>query len=135
MPILLKKRRKGVTALIVVMIVSAAGLVFAISLAFISLNETQTSLAWAKGKQTMALAEGCESWALSALSVTTTYPGESLSIGDGFCIINVTDGDNPLSKKISIKANIGDYSKALTFVSQNNNEEIKILNWKLSDSY
>ncbi|MDD4412354.1 MAG: hypothetical protein PHR00_01780 [Patescibacteria group bacterium] len=135
MPILLKKRRKGVTALIVVMIVSAAGLIFAISLAFISLNEAQTSFAWVKGREVVSLAEGCQDWAVSSLAATSSYSGESLSIGDGFCIINVTDGANPSIKNVSVKASIGDYSRALTFVSQNNNEKIKVLNWKLSNSY
>lgn len=135
MPILLRKRRKGVTALIVVMIVSTAGLIFAISLAFISLNEAQTSFAWVKGKEVMSLAEGCQDWAVSSIAATSSYTGESLSIGDGFCIIKVTDGASPPIKNISVKASIGDYSRALTFVSQNDNETIKIFNWKLSNSY
>src|SRR3989338_4004894 len=107
----LKKVTKGATALLKVVIVGAATLIMAVSASYLGLGELDLGYTSQKGAETFFIADGCMEEGLRQLRLDTGYTGDTLSLGDGSCIISVVSSGN--DRTITVTATMNEYNKKL----------------------
>lgn len=91
--------KKGVALLLLVVIIATAGLSLALLAAWSGLFSLEQSFYRSGAQKALYLADGCTNLAWENLRQDYDYPGESLLIGPGSCIITV----NAVGKKRQIE--------------------------------
>ena len=119
--------KSGLTLLIIVLIICAAGLVLAASSLWLGVDHL--ALAQAGRGQNVArhLAESCLELALLKLKNNPAYVGESLSLPAGECIIMTTAG-NPV--QFNVTANEENYWQKITASVQASSHPWQLLSWQ-----
>jgi hypothetical protein len=104
--------KRGVAALLTIVVVGAAALIMAYTASILGLGELDLGYTSQQGGETFSIADGCVEEALRHLRIDDSYAGETLNLGDGSCIISIaTDGND---RTIDVTANIGaEYYKSL----------------------
>lgn len=119
---------RGVTALLTVIVVSAAALLMAFGAAMLGLGDADMSFAAQKGFQTSALADGCVEESLRRLQINSDWSGGTLSLGDGSCIIAVVSED--AIRIIQVKATVGNFHKSKLIKILLTNQVVEVLAWQ-----
>lgn len=112
----------------VVAIIGAAALIMAFSASWFGIVDLDTGYLSKKGEEAAALADGCMDNALQRLRFDVNYPGETLSIGGGSCIISVVANGN--SRTINVNANSSNYYQGLTVAVTLNGNVITLNSWQ-----
>ena len=107
----LAKNQKGVTVLVLTIIISAVILIISLSMGLSSISENQISLYQNKSGHVLLNADGCAEEALTRLNRNNSYLGEILIIDNTSCSINVTGSG--ATRTITVAATNSDYTKNL----------------------
>ncbi len=108
--------QKGVAALFIVVIITAAGLIIALSAALLGLGELDLGYTSQKGGEAFAVADGCVEETLRRIWLDNNYGigagAINLSVSNGSCIINVEDfGSN--QRRITATGTVSNYNKKI----------------------
>jgi len=121
--------RKGMAALLTVVIVGAATLLMAFSAIILGLGELEMGYASQQGEETFQVANGCLEESLLRLRInSTTYNGGILNLGSGSCIIGISGTGN--ERLIMVTGTVGDYNKYLQVKVDLEGGEARIGDWK-----
>lgn len=124
--------KRGVAALLTVVIVSAAVLIMAFSAAFLGLGELDMGWTSQKGEEARAWTEGCLEQALYRLKWDDNYSGETLSIGDNSCIIEVQTNGN--ERSLLVLGTINNYQKKIGANVTLINNNLTLNSWQEMDN-
>ncbi len=118
--------KKGISTIIVIIIISAISLIFTTSVGFLGLGNLEMSDYYLNSKKALYLADSCLNDVLikiknNNLSELNNY---SLSIFEGLCIINVEDKEG--EKNIYIKANFNSYYRNIEAIFNPVNNYLKV---------
>jgi len=108
----LRSDNRGVAALLTVVIVAAAALLTAFSASVLGIGDADMSYTAQKGEQAFYLATGCAEEALRHLQIDGNWPGASLSLGGGSCIIGVASSGS--NRSITVAASADNFNKKLS---------------------
>lgn len=122
------KNEKGMSALLVVVIVGGAALLMALGAARLGLGEMEMGYISQKGGEALYLADGCAEEAMERLRVDASYTGGVLNLDAGSCIISVAV--NGAERVITVSALIGEFNKKIQIDAALNGEVITIDAWK-----
>jgi hypothetical protein len=107
----IKKQRKGMAAILTVIIISAATLIMAYSASILGIGDLELSYVSNKANEALILADGCMEEVFRRVLIDNDYivTNYSLSVEDNHCIIYIS-GDSS-SKLITVSGFVDDYSK------------------------
>ena len=114
--------------LITVIVAGAVALAIGLGVALRSVGELSMGLAENQSAETLAIADGCVQEALQRLSLSYTYAGATLTVGDGSCVITVTDSGT--DKAIAVTATIAKWTRKIAAVAGKTNGKIVLRDWK-----
>ncbi len=126
----IKKNQGGMTALLTIIVISAAVLIVVKNASLISITEADMAYMTEKGERALAIAEGCAEETLRRLQIDSSYTASDLSLplGEGSCIINTISQGN--SRTITIIGNIDEYYKKIEVTATINNNLISVNRWE-----
>ncbi|OGH84291.1 MAG: hypothetical protein A2488_01860 [Candidatus Magasanikbacteria bacterium RIFOXYC12_FULL_32_21b] len=107
----LKNNKKGMMAVMMVLIIGATALILALSSVKLVVNDAQMTLDNKKGGESYSVADGCVEESLRKLRLDTSYTGETLNLSTGSCIIAVSANGN--DRVLNIVGTVGDYTQTL----------------------
>ncbi|MDD2656586.1 MAG: hypothetical protein PHQ18_03400 [Patescibacteria group bacterium] len=107
----LKNNKKGMMAVMMVLIIGATALILALSSVKLVVNDAQMTLDNKKGGESYSVADGCLEESLRKLRLDTSYTGETLNLSTGSCIITVSANGN--DRVLNIVGTVGDYTQTL----------------------
>ncbi|EKE06610.1 MAG: hypothetical protein ACD_18C00314G0013 [uncultured bacterium] len=107
----LKNNKKGMMAVMMVLIIGATALILALSSVKLVVNDAQMTLDNKKGGESYSVADGCLEESLRKLRLDTSYTGEALNLSTGSCIIAVSSNGN--DRVLNIVGTVGDYTQTL----------------------
>jgi hypothetical protein len=124
--------QRGVAALVIIVVVGAAALIFAQGAALLGLGELDLGYTSQKGAEAFSVADGCMEEALERMRKSTSYTGNSLNVTNGSCTITVT-GSNPYT--ITVLGTTGNFNKKIeSTVSVSTDNVVTVNSWEeLSD--
>lgn len=103
--------RKGVVALVTLLIITFSIVVFSLSIGFLSTNQNQIILDQSQSSRLFGYADGCMEEAYNKVRRLTNYNGEILPVDDVSCTLAVTaSGSN---RTITVTAIRGSYTRSL----------------------
>lgn len=123
------KKQVGSSPFVAIMIICAAVLIIAASLANTTHIEMEVGLSEASGLGVLNLTNSCAEEALQRLRNNSEYTTSSstLLIGEGLCILSVSS--TPIEKNIQIIGRLEDYYRQVSICASTSPEEITILEW------
>ena len=109
----IKKQKKGMAAILTVIIISAATLIMAYSASILGIGDLELSYVSDKANEALILADGCVEEAFRRVLIDNAYlvTDQNLTIGSNYCIINVSG--NSSSKIIIVSGFVDEYSKKI----------------------
>lgn len=122
------KNQKGFVAFTSILVVAAVVFAIVSSIPILGVDEAQGALGNTKSSQTTSVVQGCLDEALLRLRKDGAYTGGSLSLGDGSCIISISESSGVFS--IDIEGSITgppDYNKKLQAQARRANYSINLL--------
>lgn len=122
-----KQSERGIAALIVIVLVSAAALLFAQGAALLGLGELDLGYTSQKGAEAFSVADGCMEEGLARMRRNANYTGDSLNVSNGSCTITVT-GSNPYT--LLVLGTTGNYNKRIEAVITLSSNVITINSWE-----
>jgi len=81
--------KQGLSLLLVVIVVGTATLILAMSAAFLSIGDLDIGFTQDLQYEARAIADGCADEGLRRLRFEGAYTGDTLSLGDGSCILSI----------------------------------------------
>ncbi len=105
------KNQKAFAALLTIIIIGAAALVIGLTATILGLGDLEMAYDSQQGEETFSIADSCIEEALRRIRLDSAYTGDTLSLGDGSCIIGVT-GTDP-NRTVSVTSTMGNYYKKL----------------------
>jgi hypothetical protein len=119
--------KRGVAALLTILIVSTAVLIMAVVSSQLGLGELDLGYTSQKGSEALAVAEGCMDEGLRQLRLDTGYSGSSLSLDNGSCTITVaTSGSD---RTLVVTGVVDDYTKKVAVNLTLSGNVITINSW------
>jgi hypothetical protein len=113
--------------LLTVMITGTVALTISLHLAFRGMHELDMGFAASQSLESLALAEGCREEALLQLIRDPHYTGGTLALGDGTCVIAVTEEGSEAT--IAITATIDRWTRHLMARVALSGPRIRLLEW------
>ena len=120
--------KRGLSLLLIVVIVGSAALVMILSSSLIGLSEASESYAYDQYRTAQLQADGCVDEALRQLRLDDAYIGDSLSFGSGSCIISVSSVTS--TKTILVTSTVGVHHANAYVVASVVSSSISILGWE-----
>lgn len=122
---------KGVSMLLVVLIIGSACLAMVVSSLWLGVGERQFSESYAGETKSRLAAEGCMENALQRLKTESNYGGESLSLGEESCIITIGRPPTPITEVVvSVVGTFGEYNKKITATVRVVDQDFEIISWQ-----
>lgn len=122
---------RGVSLLLIVLIIGSACLALAVSSVWLGVGERELSQVWAGAGSAKRVAEGCMENALERLRIEPNYSGETLSGSGESCIISISKTGTPLTDaNIAVLGIFGDYSKKIGATIKVVGEDFNIISWQ-----
>jgi len=106
-----RRSRKGVVALVTLLIITFSIVVFSLSIGFLSTNQNQIILDQSQSSRLFGYADGCMEEAYNKVRRLTNYNGETLPVDDVSCAIAVTASGS--SRTITVTATYENYTRSL----------------------
>lgn len=126
----LEKNKKGIAALLTVIIVGASTLAMVIGATFLGSTSMDAGGIYIKGGAALAAAEGCAREGLRRLKIDPGYNADNmiLPIGDKYCIINI-DSNGSESVISTVGVSEGYYKRIRVLARISGETHIKVLEW------
>ena len=124
----IKNDKRGVAALLTIVIVSAAVLIMAFSASLLGLGELDMGWTSQKGDEALALSDGCLEETLYKLKLSGSYSGETLNIGSNSCIITVVASGS--DRTITILGTVGEFNKKLQATATLSGSTVTLNTWQ-----
>ncbi|MCD4761649.1 hypothetical protein K8R32_01700 [bacterium] len=123
------QQEKGLSTLLVVVIIGAALLIMAKNISLSGVDEAAMAYTHDKSYEVLALAEGCAEDTLRHILINSDYEAvdNELVVSNGTCLINVSKTGNEYT--ISILAEINEYNRALSVQVQKIDDELTVIDW------
>lgn len=133
----LTKDTRGVAALLTVIIIGAATLLIAYTASVIGLEQIEQGFVSSKSLEAGSLSDGCLDETLRRIRYNTSHglltSPISLSLGNGSCIIDVSDlGGN--QRRITVTGTVTDYSQKIEAVITLTGNAITMNSWTILDN-
>jgi hypothetical protein len=122
------KDNQGISALLTIVIIGAAGLLMAYSSVVMGLGELEMGYDAQQGKQAFSVADSCVEEAYYRLKLDSGYTGGTLNFDSGSCIIAITGSGS--NRTINIEASLGDYTQKIESEVTISGSEIVIDSWE-----
>jgi len=122
------KDHRGMTALLMIIVVGSATLILGLSITFLGLGGLEQGYTSQKGGEAFALADACVEEALQQLFVDNNYVGGDLNIFDGSCIITIAGG--AINKTLTVEANKDEYINTQQLEVELIDGSISITSWQ-----
>jgi hypothetical protein len=119
---------KGFIAITTVLIISLVTLAIATTVAMLSINEAQSSLATSMGNDSLTLTEGCAEDALIKSWADNAYSGGSITRPEGSCTITVTKASNVWT--ITATSTATSYRKSVQITATRTSSSLTVSSWK-----
>jgi hypothetical protein len=103
--------RRGMAALLVVVIIGAALLIMAYSAIYLGLGELEMGYDSQRGDEAMSVADGCMEEALHRLEKDNGYSGGTITLDNGTCTMAVSGAAG--SRTIIVTATADEYTKKI----------------------
>ena len=129
----IKNNEKGMSALLVVVIISAVSLIMAKSIAFLSLSELEMGDKESHGQKIFFAADACIEEALYRLRLDNSHAvnDKSVSINDIDCRYSVDiDGQN---RNIAAIADSGAYERAINVIAAIENDQVEVVSFEIGE--
>jgi hypothetical protein len=124
--------KKGVAALLTIVIVSASALIMAISSAYLSLGELDQGFSEGRGNEALFIATGCMDEALERLRKNSSYTGGNLTQSNGSCIISIATSGS-ISTTTVTASTTSSYWKKLESVVTISSGVVSVNSWQEKD--
>jgi uncharacterized protein YdiU (UPF0061 family) len=122
-------KRPGIALMIVIVIIGTAALIIALNASLLGLGELQFGYTSQQGSETLSLADGCVEETFRRLQLDRAYPGGSLTVDGGSCLIDIFVCG--LNRIITVQSVIGAYHKSIRMdVDISSNNEILVTSWE-----
>lgn len=122
---------KGFSLLIIVMIITAAGLAMAVSAVWLGVGGLELTQTWQGGDEAFNVADGCAENALERLKFDNNYNGETLSGNGQSCIITVSKTGTPLATAdIEVVGIKGTYRQKISILLEVAGDKFNIISWQ-----
>lgn len=106
--------RRGVVALVTLLIITTAIVIFSLSIGFLSINQNQIILDQSESSRLFGYTDGCMEEAYTKIRRLGTYTGETFLVDDVSCIIAVTSSES--NRTVTVTATRGNYTRSLRSV-------------------
>ena len=120
--------KRGMAALLTVVMISAAVLIMAFSVSFLSIGELGAGYTAQKGEEALALAHGCAEESLRRIGISNIWQGGTLNLSNGSCIISLVGQGK--DRTINITSTVGNYQKNLKILAKIENGIIAVNSWQ-----
>lgn len=127
-----KQKNRGFSALLIVIIVSAAALIMSQNSAFLSIGELELGTDYTNGQNSLAVTEGCLESTMSEIRKNSNYGLSgtiNINILDGVCQIDVVDGGGGNRTIIAVGTK-NNFSRSIEVQLTVSNRSITINNWQ-----
>lgn len=124
----LKKDERGMAALLIVLVFSAAALLIAWSATILGIGEVSMGYTVQKGQQSLFFANGCVEESLRQLQMNENWSGGTLNLSDGSCIISVTPSGN--NRSISVSALSDNFNKKFLVSTMVSSSVVTVNSWQ-----
>lgn len=122
----------GVAALLVVLVIGAASLITAFTASFVGIFASEGAYTSARTQQAFAVAQGCTDETFRRIALDAQYgvgAGQlNLSVGNGSCIIEVTDTGGS-TRQVVVTGSVADYNSIITTTITRNGRSIQLNSW------
>ena len=106
------KDQRGVSAIIIVVLILALVISLGLIVSQAGLNELALSLDEDNANKTLHIAEACEEEATFRLKLDSSYTGGSLTFTEGSCSISISGGGS--SRTVTISSTVDNETRAIT---------------------
>ena len=129
---LCRKKRTGMAALFVVIIIGAAALIMTLSSSFLGIGELESAYVGEKGNEALSLSEACAEEALRRLRMDDAFSSSSLNFDNGSCTITVTtDG---FDRTIDVLGVVDNYYRRIEVSSTISGTTVTVNGWQEKDN-
>ena len=121
--------QKGISALLLVVLIGAVALIFINTTAIMSIDEVESAFISERGSSVKSLSLSCAEEALRRIQIDNSLEMSDyvLDFNDGDCVINSSISGNDFS--LNIIANLGDYYHELNVDGEIVDDVINIISW------
>ncbi|HBU07347.1 MAG TPA: hypothetical protein DEB09_04670 [Candidatus Magasanikbacteria bacterium] len=123
-----KLDNRGMVALLTVIIVSATALLMAFSASMLGLGEMDMGYTSQKGQESLSFVNGCAEESLRQLQLNANWPGGTLNLMGGSCIISVFSNGN--NRVLTVSGTIDNFTKKLQILASVNNGMVSTTSWQ-----
>jgi len=122
---------KGFSLLLIVMIITTAGLAMATSAVWLGVGGMELAGVWQGTDEAFNVADGCTENALERLKFEENYSGETLSQTGQSCIITVSKTGTPMtSASIQVVGIKGNYRQKISLTLGVVGDKFNIISWQ-----
>lgn len=123
-----KKDNRGMAALLIVLVISAAALLVAWSATVLGIGEVNMGYTVQKGQQSLFFANGCAEESLRQLQMNENWVGGTLNLSEGSCIISVSPSGN--TRSIIVSALSDNFNKKFQVVATVSSSVVTVTSWQ-----
>ncbi|MDR3547047.1 MAG: hypothetical protein P4M11_02010 [Candidatus Pacebacteria bacterium] len=117
----------GYVAILVVLMIVAAGALLATTMSLIGAGGIQSSNSLTQGDRSLGFTEGCAEDALLKISASANYAGGTVTRPEGTCIISISTSTNVYTVIVGTAAT--DYVRTIKIVGTRGATNFTILSW------
>lgn len=122
---------KGFSLLIIVLIITTAGLAMATSAVWLGVGGMELAGVWQGTDEAFNVADGCMENALERLKFEENYNGETLSPSGQSCIITVSKTGAPMTAaSIQVVGVKGNYRQKISLTLEVTGDKFNIIAWQ-----
>ena len=120
--------KKGFIAITTVLIISGAVIAIVATIFTLSMGESQSSLALAKGENAVQFSEGCIEDVLLRIRSDDNYSATEITYPEGVCSVDIIR--NGTIWTVNVHANISDYERSLRVIFEKTISGIVMTHWE-----
>jgi len=119
---------KGVVAILVVLMIAAAGILLATTMSFWGIGGAQSSVSLTQGEQTLDFVEGCAEDAMLNVWTNASYAGGNITRPEGTCTVAVSTSTNIYTLTVGTTAT--GYARKITVVVTRGPANLVLSSWQ-----
>lgn len=123
-----KNNQQGFIATTVVLVLSSVLLALSVTLAFLSIGEAESGLAFWHGEDTLAFVEGCAEDVLLLSRENSMYTGGTITHPEGTCQVSITKSGNIWTAIVTTAST--DYTRTIQLIYTVNGHTISLSSWQ-----
>lgn len=129
----IKHNQKGMSALLTIVIISAASLIMAKSVSFLSLTELEMGDKEVNGQKSLLLADSCVEEALHQLRLDNSFltTDETVNLGDEQCSYTISVAG--ANRQIESRADYNNYQRNINVLVSISSSELDIISYNVEE--